>query len=332
MPMDLRERLLLVDPVRAFAREIGLRVDGQYTRYVDWPGDRLVTTLVRTRPGSLEPVPWRFPFLGPLPYKGYFDRERAEREARRLEQDEGYDVCVSAVPAYSTLGWLDDPVTRPMLLGGPARLVEMLLHELVHATAFLPGEAAFNESAAQFIGQQGAIAFFEHLERLERGAGPQAPPIAAQALPPLPSADRVRAAIADRRRIAETLLEFRDHVAALTDHPERPRLRAEAERAVRAQLAALPLVVLDAEQVASGARLGDACLALRGTYARDLPRHARVFRALESRLPAMIERLRRWGDEERPTEAFFVVGEEAGGVVGEEEASGASEVKRLSDR
>ena len=70
-----------MESVRAFASERGLRVGGQYTSFVDWPGDRIVTTLVRTRPGSLDAVGWWYPFLGQLPYRGYFDQARAEREA-----------------------------------------------------------------------------------------------------------------------------------------------------------------------------------------------------------------------------------------------------------
>ena len=296
-PDEVRALLSLTLEVREFAKTLGLTVDGQYTSYVNWPGDRIVTTLVRTRAGSLDAVPWRYPFLGQLPYRGYFDRERAEREAEQLLRDGRYDVCVSGVTAYSTLGWLDDPVTRPMLARGAPSLVETLLHELVHATAFLPGEADFNESAAQFIGQQAAIRFFE-----QEGLRSHAP----SALT-LPSADHVRNAIDDRRRIAEVQLAFRHELEALTGRPDREALRTAAEARTRETLAALPLAVLDARGVAERARLSDACLALRGTYIADLARHERVYLALQEELPRMIERLRLWADEERPPERFFDV-------------------------
>src|SRR5262249_62097127 len=42
----------------------------------------------------------------------------------------------------------------------PVAVAETVLHELWHATLFLPGQAAFNESAAMFAGHRGAIAFF----------------------------------------------------------------------------------------------------------------------------------------------------------------------------
>lgn len=294
-PDDVRAMLARVEDVRSFAAELGLSFGGQYTSYVDWPGDRIVTTLVRTREGSVEAVPWRYPILGALPYKGFFERPRAESEAERLRED-AYQVCVSGVPAYSTLGWIDDPVTRPMLARGPSALVETLFHELVHATAFLPGEADFNEGVAQFIGQQAAIRYFE-----------QNPP--SDATPEdWPDATKVRDAIQDRALIAERTLAFREAVEALEGVENRQSKRAEAEAAFRDELAAMPLAVYDAGQVAKSTRLSDPCLALRGTYVRDAPRHAEVLASLGGDLPAMIERLARWADEERDVQTFFEIG------------------------
>ncbi len=307
LPARTRALLGLVARVRDEARRLGLEVDGQYTSYVDWPGDRVVTTLVRTRRGSLEAEPWWFPFLGELPYKGYFDRARAEAEAERMLEEGEYEVCVSGVAAYSTLGWLDDPVTGPMLARGAAYLVETIFHELVHATAFVPEQAEFNEGVAQFIGQQAAIRFF---------AKHPASPFPIEAALAWPDADRVRDAIADRREIAQSMLAFKTALHALEGRPDRPERRREAEQAAREGLAALPLLVLDAERVAERARLSDACLALRGTYAGDAERHANVYAALGESLPRMIERLRVWAEEERPTEAFFEVDSALGDASG----------------
>ncbi len=279
--------------MRAFAAERGLRVGDQYTSFVAWPGDRIVTTLVRTRPGSLDAVGWWYPFLGRLPYRGYFDAARAEREAHRLREESGYDVCVSPVTAYSTLGWLDDPVTTPMLGRGAANLVETLLHELVHATVFVEGDADFNEGVALFIGQEAAIRYFE---RQVPGEDPATA---------LPSGERVRAWVEDRRRVEAVVLAFRDRLPALAGRPDAPSQRAAAERVVRGELASLPLAVLDPAAVAAEARLGDACLALRGTYSRDLPRHAALLAALGGDLDALIRHLVEWAEREEPSERFF---------------------------
>ncbi len=303
-PGIVRERLRAVDAVRRFAADLGLAVGNHYTSYVDWPGDRIVTTLVRTRKDSLETAPWWFPVVGSLPYKGYFDRARAEAEAARIRARGEYDVCVSGVAAYSTLGWLDDPVTQPMVSRGVANLVETLFHELVHATAFLPDAAEWNEGVAQFIGQQAAIRFFATHEARHATVSTQR----ADELPgSWPSAERVRAAIEDRLRIAESMLAFRERVRTLDGLPDRAARRVVFEARARHDMARLPLAVLDAQAVAEAARLSDACLALRGAYVRDLPRHARVLEALGGDLRAMVARLRRWQEQARPPETFFDV-------------------------
>jgi len=297
-----RRLLDLVGPIRRFARELGLRVGDQYTDYVDWPGDRIVTTIVRTREGTLEAVPFRFPFIGRLPYKGYFDRERAIREAERLRSRD-FDVCLSGVAAYSTLGWLDDPVTAPMLQRGPATLVETILHELVHATAFVSDAADFNESVAQFIGQEAAVRFFRELEGTLEADRVVSPGVRSD----WPSAQRVRDFVEDRRAVARLTVGLRERLIALEGEPDRDSWRERLEAETRSRMAELPLRVLEAERVSRAARLSDACLALRGTYVRDLPRHARVLDALGGDLAAMVERVSLWARESRPVEAFYTV-------------------------
>jgi hypothetical protein len=98
------------------------------------------------------------------------------------------------------------------------------------------------------------------------------------------------------------------------------------EEAARERLARLPLRVLATEEVAAAARLSDACLALRGTYVEDLPRHARVLEALDGDLGAMIQRLSRWADEARPVDAFFRIAPS----VADPLAAGTADPHRLS--
>jgi predicted aminopeptidase len=251
----VRDALELVPDVLRFAAAIGLRVDDQYRAYAAWPGDRVVTALVATEPGHIEPSGFWFPFVGRAPYKGFFEVERAEREAARLRA-KGLATCLVPVPAYSTLGWLADPVMEPMLQGGVGRFVEMLLHELVHATVFVASEADWNESVATFIGQEAVVRFYT-----ERGD--------AQA------AGRERARVTDERIVAATLGDLRDHIAALYTEPAGPgrdAARAALERDTRAAVAALPLTSIDPAALADDLPLADPCLALQGTYEHQLPR------------------------------------------------------------
>jgi len=281
-PEPLRRQLALVGETRAFAAErLGLSVDEQYTSYVPWPGDRIVTSVVATRPGEIEPAGFTFPVVGMVPYKGFFERDCAEAEAARL-RERGMDVCVLGVPAYSTLGWLADPVTGPMLGRGDAYLVETLIHELVHATVYVADAADFNEGLATFVGQEGAVRFFA-----ARGeAGP------------------VRAAVADARAIQSVLSDARAAIAALyagtPPGPDRDEAREAISRRTRARLAALPLATGDAAHVARHARLNDACLSIAGTYWGDLPRYAAALAARDGDLRALVEAARRAAERDDP--------------------------------
>jgi predicted aminopeptidase len=275
-PAELRERLALAPEARALARQLGLEVGGQYTSYVAWPGDRVVTTVVATRPGEVEPRGFWFPIVGHLPYKGFFDPERARAEAVQL-QEGGCDVCEVAVPAYSTLGWLDDPVTQPMLQGDAGRIVETIVHELVHATVFVRDAPDWNEGVATFVGQEAAV-----LWQAEAGRSAEAV--------------RERARVEDDRRVAAALLALRAEIADLYARepagPARDAAREAVESRAREAVAALPLATRDAPALARVLRLNDACLALVGTYSADLPRYAELLASQGGDLAAFVGRLR----------------------------------------
>jgi predicted aminopeptidase len=283
----LRTSLAQVPPVLDYARRLGLDVGRQYRTYAEWPGDRVVSALVTTRPGELEPAGFWFPFLGRLPYKGYFDPERAERDAAAL-RTRGYDTCLVPVPAYSTLGWLPDPVATPLVRRGEGPLVETLLHELVHSTVYIAGDAALSEGVATFIGQEASTRFFA--ARDGDGAA---------------SAERRR--IADERAVAREIGALRERIAGLYREPDsaaRAAARGEAESATRAALAALPLASLDAGAVAASARLNDACLALAATYEADLDAYAARLAAEDGDLAAFVAALRAAAKTDAPRKAL----------------------------
>jgi predicted aminopeptidase len=286
---EIRERLLLVLRVREFAIQLGLDVRGQYTSFVEWPGDRVVTAVAATRPGAVTPAEFHFLLLGRLPYKGFFDRERAERESEALRAD-GLNVCEFGVSAYSTLGWMDDPITEPMLRQEPGQLVEVIIHELVHATVYLKGHADFNESIASFIGEEGSVLFYENNHQGER-------------------AHRRRLEIEDARRVDAALLRFRDEVSALyasqDDGTSRDEIRRDLEERARKRIRSLPLVTHDPNQLAAVLRMNDACLALTGTYAAELERYAALLSRLDGNLGALIARLKGVKDSKDPLEALL---------------------------
>ena len=286
-PAVLAQRLRLVLAARDFGRTLGLEVDGQYTSYLPWPGDRILTNLVVAEPGQIEARPFRFPLIGAVPYKGFFDRAWAESEANRF-RDRGLDVCLVPVSAYSTLGFFDDPVSDPMLASQDGRLVETVLHELVHATVFLEGRPNFNEGAASFIGQEASVLFF---------AGD------------LENANRRRQEVIEARTLARLQMAFRAEIGVIYDETSeettRSRLREEAENRAREQLRSLALDTYDAQKLADNIALNDACLALRGTYTEETPRFEAVLATLDGDLAAFIARLRDAATRENPETDFF---------------------------
>ena len=289
-PAELATRLEHVQEVVAFAADLGLSVDGQYRSYVEWPGDQVVTTLVATLPGQITPSDFWFPLIGHAPYKGFFDPERAAREAEALAND-GYDTCLVPVIAYSTLGWFEDPLTGPMVRQSLPRLAETVLHELVHATVFVASQPDFNEGLATFIGQEAAVRFAARQEPDDDGEA------------------RVRTRVREDREVAAVLERFRTRITELyEDAPAGSDLsetRATLEAATRAELGALPLTTRDPARLAEAVWLNDACQALSGTYQADLARWSAVLEATGGDLPALVERVREAADDHDPRAAIL---------------------------
>ena len=155
-----RERLELVVAARDFAAgPLGLRVGDSYTTFAEVEGDATVYVVSAARRDRLAAYTWWYPLVGRLPYRGFFARPAAEAAAQALAAEE-LDADVRPAVAFSTLGWFADPLLSSAAAAPPVAVVDTVLHELFHATLYLPGEATFNESAATFVGLRGAVAFF----------------------------------------------------------------------------------------------------------------------------------------------------------------------------
>jgi predicted aminopeptidase len=157
----LRERLTLVLAAREFARErLGLQVGGSYGSYaVIAPEEATIHVVSAAYRDHLTSYTWWYPVAGRVPYRGFFDERAAQAEAARLARRD-LDVDVRPAVAFSSLGWFADPLLSTMAQAEAVPLVTTVLHELFHQTLYVPGEPAFNESAATFAGGRGAVAFF----------------------------------------------------------------------------------------------------------------------------------------------------------------------------
>ena len=150
-PPELAERLHRVQKIRRFAtRELSLPDDRSYTGYTHLDREAAVWTVVAAPELSLEAVEWCFLVVGCVGYRGYFSERKARRFADRLA-DEGHDVLVDGVLAYSTLGRFADPVLSTFIELPEPRLAGLILHELAHRLVFVPGDTPFNESFATAV-------------------------------------------------------------------------------------------------------------------------------------------------------------------------------------
>jgi predicted aminopeptidase len=102
----------------------------------------------------MKPKQWCFPIAGCVNYRGYYSKEDAQAYAAELRR-EHYDVQVSGVPAYSTLGWFDDPVLSTFVQYPEAELARLIFHELAHQVAYAPGDSRFNEAFAVAVEEYG---------------------------------------------------------------------------------------------------------------------------------------------------------------------------------
>jgi predicted aminopeptidase len=154
-PEATRERLATTLRMRAFAvSELGLPDNASYTRYADLGRPYVVWNVFATPELSLKPLNWCFPFAGCVSYRGYFSKEEAEAFAGELAQ-QGHDVYVGGVPAYSTLGWFADPVLNTVLGYSNPRLALLIFHELAHQVVYVRDDTVFNESFAVAVEREG---------------------------------------------------------------------------------------------------------------------------------------------------------------------------------
>lgn len=153
----VRRVLIRIHEIRRFARSRGLEPARSYESYVDLRREAVVWVVQAAPPLSFEQREWSFPIVGSVPYLGYFDRADADAFAAALAASEGLDVDVRRASAFSTLGWLDDPVLSTMIREGPEAMGEfanVILHESVHATIYLSDQSAFDETLATFVGDK----------------------------------------------------------------------------------------------------------------------------------------------------------------------------------
>ncbi|HEY4037888.1 MAG TPA: aminopeptidase [Burkholderiaceae bacterium] len=152
---DLKQRLKLARQIREFAsHELSEPDNRSYTLYADLKRPAAVWNVFATPELSTQLKSWCYPFFGCASYRGYFDRARADRLAADLSA-QGYDVSVSPVQAYSTLGWFADPLLNTFINLPEPELARLIFHELAHQVLYVRDDTVFNESFATTVEREG---------------------------------------------------------------------------------------------------------------------------------------------------------------------------------
>ncbi|HWW99213.1 aminopeptidase [Collimonas sp.] len=151
----LKAKLKSTKQMRRFAvTDLGLPDNRSYTEYADLQRPFALWNVVAAPALSLEPKQWCFPIAGCVNYRGYFSKEAAQKFAAEMRR-QGYDVQVSGVPAYSTLGWFNDPLLSTFIRYPDGELARLIFHELAHQTVYAKDDTQFNESYATTVEQVG---------------------------------------------------------------------------------------------------------------------------------------------------------------------------------
>ncbi len=172
IPDSLKKRIFYIQEVRKYAIDsLGLKDNPKvYQTLYNQDGKSLIHLLTVAEPYKMEAKQFGFPivslFIGNFTYKGFFDSTSAYRE-QNIWKLKGYDTEMGQAAAYSTLGWLPEPILSSMLYYSDGSLASLIIHEMTHGTIFVKNDHETSENLANFIGDYGAKRFLKFKYGLE---------------------------------------------------------------------------------------------------------------------------------------------------------------------
>lgn len=152
---SIKQALSKAVQLRAFAsHDLRLPDNQTFTRYADLQRPYVVWNVFAAEEFSTMPKQWCFIGVGCVSYRGFFDQANAEAFAAEL-RGSGNDVYLGGVPAYSTLGWFNDPLLNTFIGYAETELAQLIFHELAHQVVFVRDDSVFNESFATAVELEG---------------------------------------------------------------------------------------------------------------------------------------------------------------------------------
>jgi predicted aminopeptidase len=170
-PARIRSLLKRIPEIKSYGETEGLKPTSNYTEYVKLERPAAVWVVSACEPLRFKSREWGFPVVGSFPYLGWFDLNEAKAFAEELRKEDGApDVDLRGASAYSTLGWFRDAVLSTMIPEGDEALgdlVNVVIHESVHATYYIKGQAYFNESIASFVADKLTVTFLANRQGVD---------------------------------------------------------------------------------------------------------------------------------------------------------------------
>ena len=278
-PQKLSVQLEQVDAIRRYAfQQLLLPESDSYSKYADVGRPWVVKNLFASPELSLKPVSWCYPILGCASYRGFFDETRLQDFVQQLEQ-QGHDVYISNVSAYSTLGWFDDPVLNTFVFWPETSLAGLIFHELAHQLLYVEADSRFNESFATAVQQIGIQRWLHSKNRSAQLKNYQ---------------QRLR----NRRQVLALIEQSRDQLATVYASTDNEPQKRDAKQRIIRQLKSDYQSLAANFQIKEGyARwferdINNAQLAAISTYQHWVPAFLSIYQDSQEQLPIFYERVR----------------------------------------
>jgi predicted aminopeptidase len=155
------QHLQLIEQIKKYSVDsLSYKPTKNFTTIYNQGKSPLLWVITASPKYKIEPYYWKFPIVGNVSYKGFFDKQKALAAKNKLICL-GYDVDLRSVSAWSTLGWFSDPILSNMLNKNKGNLCNLIFHELFHATYYAKSSVDYNENLASFIAHKATLQFLK---------------------------------------------------------------------------------------------------------------------------------------------------------------------------
>lgn len=162
----LIQQLTQAQKLRTFASSrLKLPENGSYQSFVQLDQPYVSWAVFAAPEFAVALNKWCFLVIGCVQYRGYFKPQNAQKFADKLSA-KGLEVYLAGIPAYSTLGWFDDPLLSSMIDRGEIVTAAYIFHELSHQQFYVNGDSGFNEAFATAVEEIGVSLWLQENNKL----------------------------------------------------------------------------------------------------------------------------------------------------------------------